>query len=212
MYILSVCFLQLLYSILLHNGKALTFALISCEDSVLLFNFILYQSILGQGLSSSVLQCKNLGQRGVAFLHPPKPLYPYYQLPTTSLTRPGLSTHFFLLELLGILPSISTDATSLKSVSDFPDTSRCPKTLFPDCPMEGGVPCHLPFPVVPSPSPAKMWNQENVDSPSYLASFIYPPSAMAVAVQRKPTVTNIESIPVLGQMLKGLKVADAFRL
>lgn len=35
---------------------------------------------------------------------------------------------------------------------------------------------------------------------------------MAVAVQRKPTVTNIESIPVLGEMLKGLKVADAFRL
>jgi len=35
---------------------------------------------------------------------------------------------------------------------------------------------------------------------------------MAVAVQRKPTVTNIESIPALGQMLKGLKEADGFRL
>lgn len=44
--------------------------------------------------------------------------------------------------------------------------------------------------------------------PQILASFIYPPSAMAVAVQRKPTVTNIESIPVLGQA----EGADVFRL
>lgn len=73
------------------------------------------------------------------------------------------------------------------------------------------APCHLPLPFVPSPCPTKMWNWENADTPGYLASFIYPPSAMAVAVQRNPTVTNTESIPALGQMLKGLKVSDAFR-
>lgn len=129
-------FLQLLYSILPHNGKALTFALISCEDSVLFVQSHFISVYFGAGLSSSVLQCNNVGRK-VEFLHPFQSLYPCYQLPTTSLTGPGLSKSFFIRELPWILPSLSTDATALKSASSFPDTLWCPKTLFPGCPMEG---------------------------------------------------------------------------
>lgn len=128
-------FLQLLYSILPHNGKALTFALISCEDSVLFVQSHFISVYFGAGLSS-VLQCNNVGRK-VEFLHPFQSLYPCYQLPTTSLTGPGLSKSFFICELPWILPSLSTDATALKSASSFPDTLWCPKTLFPGCPMEG---------------------------------------------------------------------------
>ena len=45
--------------------------------------------------------------------------------------------NFLLLELLWLLPSLPTNATALKSVSGFPDTLQCPKTLFPDSPVEG---------------------------------------------------------------------------
>lgn len=99
----------------------------SCQDTVL--DFILYQSICGLGLSSPILQCQNLGERGVKSLHPFQSLsLPYHQL-SASLTRPSLSKYFSLLELLWILPSLSADASALKSASGFPDTSQfsvCP--------------------------------------------------------------------------------------
>lgn len=202
MYIPTGCVLRLLHSILLHNGKAPTFALISCEDSVLFVEFHFISVHFGAGLiffSCAVQEFRVRRSRISSF----KPLYPHCQLPTTSPTGPGLWKPFFLAELLWILPGPSADASALKSESGLPDTSWCPKTIFPAWrgPMSSPPPCYTP-----SPSPAKRWNWENEDTPSYLVSFINPPSAMVLAVQRKPTVTNIESIPALGWMLRGLKV------
>lgn len=115
----------------------------SCQDTV--FDFILYQSICGQCLSSPILQCQNLGERGVKSLHPFQPLsLPYHQLPA-SLTKPSLSKYFFLVELLWILPSLSADASALKSASGFPDTSQFSVCLWRGSMSSSSPSCSQPL-------------------------------------------------------------------
>lgn len=130
MYNLTDSFLQFLYSIVTHHGMALSFALVSCEDSALFFQSHFISVHFGAGFILSVLQCKNSRWR-VEFLHAFKPLYPCYQLSQLHLQGLVIQDLFFLLELLWMLPSVPADSTALKSVSGFPDILQCTKTSLP---------------------------------------------------------------------------------
>lgn len=171
MYIPTGCFLQLLHSILLHNGKAPTFALIICEDSVLFVEFHFISVHFGAGLiflSCAVQEFRVRRSRISSF----KPLYPDCQLPTTSPTGPGLSKPFFLVELLWILPGPSADAFALKSESGLPDTSWCPKTIFPAWrgPMSSPPPCYTQSLSCKKVKPRK-WRHPQLPCLLYLPTF-----------------------------------------
>lgn len=162
MYLPTGCFLQLLHSILLHNRKALTFALISCEDSVLFveFHFISVRAYLLQLCSAGAW-----GEEEQNF---------FIQTSISTLSAATNFTHrawcvkIFLPHWTTLNPAQPLCRCYCSKVWVwFSRYLVVPQNHLPRL-SHGGVPCCLPLPIVPSPSPAKMWNRENEDPPRQL--------------------------------------------